>query len=198
VLFLGWLHFKVGLDLLIPAFDAVRRREPNAQLVIAGPENDDYGQNVRGWATERGCNSAVHFVGTPHGADVVQAYEDADVFTLRSYTENFGMAVAEAMACALPVAISDQVNIHAEIFSAGAGLVTRCDTEEIACALQALLRDADRRRVMGQAGRQLVQARYTWPVIFGVLTNEYEAVVERDRRVAAPTPRGRIAAEESE
>ncbi|MDT5019021.1 MAG: hypothetical protein QOD39_5181 [Mycobacterium sp.] len=179
VLFLGRLHVKKGLDLLIPAFDKVRRNEPDAQLVIAGPENDDYGKSVRGWVTERGLDSITHFVGTLHGPDVRQAYVDADVFALPSYTENFGVAVAEAMACACPVVISDQVNIHAAISSAGAGLVTRCDIEETAEALQTLLRDAGRRVDMGRAGRQLVQERYVWPAIVDALTKEYEAAIER-------------------
>lgn len=179
VLFLGRLHFKKGLDLLIPAFDALRRRVPGAQLVIAGPENDDYGGKVRGWVRERGLEAAVHFVGSLHGADVVQAYVDADVFALPSYTENFGMTVAEAMACALPVVVSDQVNIHAEVSAAGAGLVTRCDADETTGALAALLQEPDRRRTMGKAGRRLVQARYMWPSIVEALTREYQAVIDR-------------------
>jgi len=180
VLFLGRLHFKKGLDLLIPAFDTLRRQVPDVQLVIAGPENDDYGQQVRGWVRERGLQ-AVHFVGALHGADVEQAYVDADVFALPSYTENFGMTVVEALACKLPVVISDQVNIHAEISGAGAGLVTRCDAGEVAQALETLLADADRRRVMGEAGRRLVQARFTWPAIVEGLTVEYEQVIARHR-----------------
>lgn len=179
VLFLGRLHFKKGLDLLIPAFDALRQRVPGVQLVIAGPENDDYGQRVRGWVRERGLDAAVHFVGSLHGADVLQAYVDADVFALPSYTENFGMTVIEALACSLPVVISDQVNIHAEVSGAGAGLVTRCDAGEVAQALESLLVDADRRRVMGEAGRQLVKARFTWPAIVDALTAEYEQVIAR-------------------
>lgn len=181
VLFLGRLHFKKGLDLLIPAFDRLRRRLPDAQLVIVGPENDDYGQTVRGWVREHGLEDAVHFVGPLRGADVVQAYVDADVFALPSYTENFGMTVAEAMACALPVVISDQVNIHAEVAKAGAGLVTRCDVGELTEALEALLHDSIRRRAMGEAGRRLVQDRYTWPAIIDALTREYETVIERHR-----------------
>jgi len=182
VLFLGRLHFKKGLDLLITAFDEVRRKIVDAQLVIVGPENDDYGQKVRGWVRERGLQEAVHFVGPLHGVEVVQAYVDADVFALPSYTENFGMTVAEAMACTLPVVISDQVNIHAEVAQAGAGLVTRCDAAEVAAALEALLRAPERRRAMGEAGRRLVQERYTWPAIIGALTKEYEKVIERNRR----------------
>ncbi|HJO35367.1 MAG TPA: glycosyltransferase [Gammaproteobacteria bacterium] len=185
VLFLGRLHFKKGLDLLIPAFEGLRRGVPDAQLVIAGPENDDYGRKVRGWVRERGLDAAVHFVGTLHGAEVVQAYVDADVFALPSYTENFGMTVAEAMACALPVVISDQVNIHAEVSGAGAGLVTACDAGEVTAALELLLRDADRRRAMGAAGRRLVQERFTWPAIVEQLTAEYQNVIDRHRGAGA-------------
>lgn len=181
VLFLGRLHFKKGLDLLIPAFDALRKRIADVQLVIAGPENDAYGQQVRGWVRERGLDAAVHFVGPLHGADVIQAYVDADVFVLPSYTENFGMTVVEALACELPVVISNQVNIHAEVSGAGAGLVTRCDAVEVAQALEVLLNDPNRRRTMGAAGRQLVQARYTWPSIVDALTVEYERVISRHR-----------------
>jgi glycosyltransferase involved in cell wall biosynthesis len=149
------------------------------QLVIAGPENDHYGREVRGWVSERGLNGAVHFVGPLRGGDVIQAYVDADVFALPSYTENFGMTVAEAMACALPVVISDQVNIHAEVSQAGAGLVTRCDAGDVANALTQLLGDRRQRETMGRAGRSLVQQRFTWPAIVNALTAQYEAVIER-------------------
>lgn len=198
VLFLGRLHFKKGLDLLIPAFDTLRRRLPNVRLVIAGPENDNYGQKVRGWIQELGLAPAVHVIGPLQGADVVQAYVDADVFALPSYTENFGMTVTEAMACALPVVISDQVNIHAEVLRAGAGLVTRCDADEVAQALETLLHDPKRRRVMGEAGRRLVRERYTWPAIVETLMREYEAVIghrgNRHRRALDPESSGTIAA----
>lgn len=187
VLFLGRLHFKKGLDLLVPAFDVVRRKLPDAQLVIVGPENDGYGLKVRSWVRERGLQMAVHFVGPLYGNDVVQAYVDADVFVLPSYTENFGMTVVEAMASALPVVISDQVNIHVEVAQAGAGLVTRCDAGEVANALDALLRDPERRQSLGQAGRRLVQERYTWPAIVDALTREYEAVIERYGRTKRAT-----------
>ncbi len=197
VLFLGRLHSKKGLDLLVPAFDAIRQVKSNTKLVIAGPENDDYGQKVRGWISERGLDSAAHFVGPLHGTDVVQAYVDADVFALPSYTENFGMTVIEAMACALPVVISDQVNIHSEISGARAGLVTRCDVDEVASALLTVLcADADRRQAMGTAGRQLVKERYSWPAIVSALAKEYEALVENAPRPAKPGRTGEPSAPE--
>jgi glycosyltransferase involved in cell wall biosynthesis len=182
VLFLGRLHFKKGLDLLITAFDAVRRSIPDVQLVIAGPENDDYGKQVRGWVQERGLGSCVHFIGALEVDDTLKAFVDADVFALPSYTENFGMTVIEALACSLAVVISDQVNIHAEVSGADAGIVTRCDVSEVAQALKTLLTDPGRRHAMGLAGRHLVESQYTWSPIVEELTKQYEAVIARISR----------------
>lgn len=181
VLFLGRLHFKKGLDILIPAFDSVRRQFPDVKLLIAGPENDEYGKKVRGWVAERGLQHNVLFVGMLQGAEVLQAYVDADVFALPSYTENFGMTVVEAITCGLPVVISDQVNIHAEVAAAGAGVVTRCDSGELSAALLTLLGDANRRRTMGEAGRALVQRKWTWDQVVKDLLVEYERVIERHK-----------------
>jgi glycosyltransferase involved in cell wall biosynthesis len=183
VLFLGRLHPKKGLDLLIPAFETIRRRIAGVQLAIVGPENDSFGQQVRAWVTERGLAEAVHFIGHLDGMDVIQAYVDADVFVLPSYTENFGMTVVEAMACALPVVISDQVNIHAEVAQSGAGLVTRCNSGEVAEAVIRLLADQDRGRNMGQAGRLAAQMQYSWPGIVAALSQEYEQVIQRASRL---------------
>lgn len=181
VLFLGRLHPKKGLDLLIPAFETIRRRVAGTQLAIVGPENDCFGQQLRAWVAERGLTEAVHFAGHLDAADVIQAYVDADVFVLPSYTENFGMTVVEAMACALPVVISDQVNIHAEVAQAGAGLVTRCDATEVAEAVIALLADQEQRRSLGQAGREAAQVHYSWPNIVDALSREYASVIRESK-----------------
>ena len=182
VLFLGRLHFKKGLDLLVQAFDQVHKQYPEAKLVIVGPDNDNYGVQVRLWVHERGLDQSVLFVGHLDATDVIQAYVDADVFVLPSYTENFGMTVVEAMACKLPVVISDQVNIHNEVAESGGGLVTHCDAQEVATAVLELLDDADRRRFMGQQGRAMVKAHYTWPAIVSALTREYEKIIARNPR----------------
>lgn len=181
VLFLSRLNFKKGLDLLVPAFARVRARIPDAVLAIVGPDNEGYGTKVHGWVTEQGLVDAVRFVDHLDGEAVLQAYVDADVFALPSYTENFGMVVAESLACGTPVVISDQVNIHGEVAAAGAGLVTRCDAGEVAEAICILLADADRRRAMGAAGRALVQRKWTWDVVARQLTAEYEQVIARHR-----------------
>ncbi len=181
VLFLGRLHHKKGLDLLIPAFEQVRQARPDVQLAIVGPANDDYGDQVRSWVRDRGLTAAVTFVDFLSGTDLVQAYVDADVFVLPSYTENFGMTVVEAMACACPVVISRHVNIHEEIVAVDAGLVTECDVNEIAAAILELLNDPAQRHRMGENGRRAVYERYTWPRIVEQLTAEYLNAISRHR-----------------
>ena len=190
LLFLSRLNFKKGLDLLVPAFARVRAHHPDAVLAIVGPDNEGYGAKVRGWVAEHGLQTCVRFVDHLQGEAVLQAYVDSDVFALPSYTENFGMVVAESLACGTPVVISDQVNIHREVSGAGAGLVTRCDAGEVAEALCTLLADAPRRAAMGAAGRELVQRIWIWDVVARQLTTEYERVIERHHKNAR-SDRGR-------
>ena len=179
VLFLGRLHFVKGLDLLVPAFAQVHQHCPEARLAIVGPDNDNYGNQVKSWVREQRLEQSVFFVDALDGAEVIQAYVDADVFVLPSYTEIFGMTVVEAMACKLPVVISDQVNIHNEVTESGGGLVTHCDVDEVAKGIAGLLGDADKRRSMGEAGRTFVRQQYSLDRIVARLAKEYEAVITR-------------------
>ena len=181
ILFLSRINFKKGLDLLIPAFAQVRMRHPDAILAIVGPDNEGYGARVRDWVREHGLDNVVLFVDKLEGNAVVQAYVDADVFVLPSYSENFGLVVAESLACGTPVVISDQVNIHREVSNSGAGLVTRCDVVEIAESLSKLLSDPSLRQSAGRAGRDLVQCKWTLDVMVRDLTEEYERAIARHR-----------------
>ena len=179
ILFVGRLHKRKGLDLLVSAFDELRHSHPGARLLIVGPENDVYGRQLHARVVERGLREQVTFAGPLYGAELIQAYVDADVFALPSYTESFGMTIVEAMACGLPVVITDQVKIRGEVTAAGAGMVTRCDAGEIKSVLAVLLTNYARRRVMGEAGRHLVQRCFTWSRIVPMLTQEYEKVIAR-------------------
>ena len=73
----------------------------------------------------------VTFAGMLRGAYKNAAFQMAEIFVLPSYSENFGIAIVEAMAQGLPVVVSDRVNIWREIDDAAAGLVIRCDAAEL-------------------------------------------------------------------
>jgi len=174
ILFLGRINFKKGLDLLIPAFARIHKNWPKAQLVLAGPDNEDYGKEVRACIRKYGMSNRVTFTGMLKREDTVFAYVDSDLFVLPSYTENFGMTVVEAMACRCPVVISDKVNIWLEINQAGAGLVTQCNVEDLAKAMLKLIFDVELRKNMGRAGRNLVIDKYNWRVISHKLIQLYD------------------------
>jgi len=120
LLFLGRLHEKKGCDLLIQAFAAVIREHPDEkdlQLVLAGPTDPNYLEQLKSMAG----SLPVSFTGMLEGEAKWGAFAAAEVFVLPSHQENFGIAVAEALACGTPVLISDKVNIWREITTDEAG-----------------------------------------------------------------------------
>jgi glycosyltransferase involved in cell wall biosynthesis len=182
VLFFGRINFKKGLDILAKAFGAVARRREDVHLVIAGPDNDGWGKQVRTWLGEEGVLDRTTFTGMLLGPEKLAVLRDAGMFVLPSYSENFGLAVIEAMAAGLPVIISDQVNIWREIQTGGAGRVIPCAAPALADQILDLLDHPDAATQMGQQGRSLVQERFQWPQIAQRLAEAYGRIIEAHHR----------------
>ncbi|MDO9533587.1 MAG: glycosyltransferase [Deltaproteobacteria bacterium] len=182
ILFFGRINFKKGLDILAKAFGVVARRRQDVHLVIAGPDNDGWGARVRTWLAEAGVLDRATFTGMLLGPDRLAVLRDASLFVLPSYSENFGLAVIEAMAVGLPVIISDQVNIWPEVETGGAGRVIPCEATALADQILELLADPDAAAGMGQKGRALVQDRYQWPRIATQLAEAYVRIIDEHRR----------------
>ena len=180
VLYLGRINFKKGLDFLIPAFKLVAKLFPDARLAIVGPDSNGYASKVKKWCKEQQIIDRVCFKDYVSPDVARQAYVDADVFALPSYTENFGMTVVEAMACGCPVVISNRVNIWQEVRKAGAGLVVGLDSNELAEAIIKILGDKDAASAMGQCGRHAAQTKYAWPKIVNQLTGVYRDLIKNN------------------
>lgn len=129
ILFLGRIHVKKGCDLLIEAFAKVAGEDPDLRLVMAGPVQDDWRGPLERQAALLGVGERVSWTGMLAGDLKWGAFHAAEAFALPSHQENFGIAVAEALSCGLPVLISNRVNIWREIEEDAAGLVAE-DTLE--------------------------------------------------------------------
>jgi glycosyltransferase involved in cell wall biosynthesis len=120
LLFLGRIHPKKGCDLLIDAF--AQAAPPEMHLVVAGPDETGWGARLSDLALENCIEDRVHFTGMLQGDAKWGALYGAEAFVLPSHQENFGIAVADALACGTIALISDKVNIAADVERDGAGV----------------------------------------------------------------------------
>lgn len=123
ILFLSRIHEKKGCDLLLDAFAQVAKTDKSLHLVMAGPDQTGWIAALHAQAEKLGIANRISWPGMLQGDDKWGAYYSAEVFCLPSHQENFGIVVAEALACGLPVLISDKVNIWREIEEDSAGFV---------------------------------------------------------------------------
>jgi glycosyltransferase involved in cell wall biosynthesis len=123
VLFLGRLHEVKGCDLLVSAFAAVAHHDENLHLVMAGPHQTGLLNRLKAQATGLGVAHRITWTGMLQSELKWGAIQAAEVICLPSHHENFGLVVAEALACGKPVLISNKVNIWREIKTDGAGLI---------------------------------------------------------------------------
>ena len=175
VLFLGRLNFKKGIDILVRAFSEAIRAVPEAHLVIAGP---DGGLRARteAWIGSHGLRERSTLLDMVTGPEKLALLADADLFVLPSWSENFGIAVIEAMACSLPVVVSDRVNLWREVAGAGAGWVVPPEPGATRDAIVEALFDPVRAREKGARGRALVAERFTWTRIAPLMEEVYASV----------------------
>lgn len=161
-LYISRIHPKKGVDMLIEAYLTLKKHGGRTlpPLVIAGPGLDTpYGKKVKELA---GGDPDIRFTGMLTGNRKWEAFYGCEVFILPSHQENFGIAVAEALACSKPVLISDQVNIWREIDREGGGLVA-ADTAAGTTSLLTrwLDMDEDRKLTMAQAARNVYDNYFT-------------------------------------
>jgi glycosyltransferase involved in cell wall biosynthesis len=135
ILFLARIHEKKGIDLLLKAFAACRQALPGTALMIAGPGDHTIVHRLQNLAYTLGIAADVVWTGPLYGSAKWDAMRAAEVYALPSHQENFGISVVEALACGVPVLVSDKVNIWREIKAAGCGLV---ESDDIAGATRLL------------------------------------------------------------
>lgn len=181
ILFLSRLHPKKGLDILIPALANLQHEGREFAFVLAGVGEEWYEREVQRMLSDHNLLGRTVLLGFVEGEEKRRVYAEANVFVLPSYQENFGVAVAEAMASGVPVVISNRVNIYPEVLAYGAGLVTDCAVAQVQKALAALLDDPGACAQMGEAGKRLVGDRYRWESVAPRIVELYKNIMEEPR-----------------
>lgn len=146
VLFLGRIHPKKGCDLLIHAFARIAPADLLLHLVIAGPDECGWRAGLERLAVQLGVANRVTFTGALNAGLKWGALRTSEVMALPSHAENFGIAVVEALACGVPVLLSEEVNIWHEIEADGAGFAAQADIPGVTSLLEQWLAITEERR----------------------------------------------------
>jgi glycosyltransferase involved in cell wall biosynthesis len=177
LLFLGRVHPIKGLDMLLPAWRAVQDRFPDWQLQIVGPDNSGYLTQMQRLASQLKLQRT-EFSGPLYGDEKWRAYAQADLFVLPTYSENFGMAVAEALATGAPAIVTKGAP-WGGLARKGAGWWIDIGLDPlVACLEDALARSSNDLRGMGLRGRAWMAAEYSWEHIGQQMVATYRWVLE--------------------
>jgi glycosyltransferase involved in cell wall biosynthesis len=179
VLFLSRLHYKKRPDLLIQSL-AKLAHQKQFHLILAGSGEADYSDELKHLVASLGLAEQTSFVGFVEGMDKDLLLQGSDLFVLPSFSENFGIAVAEAMAAGLPVIITPDIQIAPEIAAAKAGVIVVGEIEALASAIAQLLDSPQLRQLMGENGKILVSRRYSWIAIASHLSDVYSSIVKQE------------------
>jgi len=178
LLFLGRIHHVKGLELLLTAWQKTQSKFTDWQLIIVGSDNGYYGKS--GYLEELQNLSyqlnlqRVKFVGELNGKEKLQAYRDANLFILPSYSENFGVTVAEALSSGTPV-ITTKGAPWGELQSKGAGWWVDANIESLSnCMMDALHLSSSDLEGMGACGREWMKNEFSWDEVGEKMSSTYQ------------------------
>lgn len=179
VLFLSRLHPKKRPDLLLKALQKLTSKGQDFYLIVAGSGDAEYVDYLTNLVSSLGLQAQTLMVGFVTGAAKDLLLQGSDIFVLPSFSENFGIAVAEAMAAGCSVIVTPEVQIAPEITASNAGLVVPGEVDTVAEAIAQLLASPSLRHELGENGKRLVSSRYSWKAIAQNLQIVYSTVIQK-------------------
>ena len=175
--YLGRLHPKKGLENLLKAYKMVRDSlGGTSSLVIAGDGDTPYVQSLNAQIRELGLSRAIQMRGHVSGVAKREFFESADVLIVPSYTENFGLVVAEALAHGVPV-IASRGMPWRRVEEMGCGLWVENDPKSLAAAIQSI--STMPLGEMGLKGREWMRTEFNWDSVAHKMVGVYRDLLSR-------------------
>lgn len=161
LLFLSRIHIKKGIEFLLNAIAELKGQLQGYTIYIAGEGEFNYTQRLKEKAELLGINNLVTFCGGVYGDKKWELYRQADLFILPTYSENFGIVVAEALASGTPV-ITTKGTPWQELETKNCGWWIEIGTQSLIQALNKFLTLTEKElEIMGRNGRKLVETKYS-------------------------------------
>ena len=172
---------RKGIRFLLEAAAQLKKKFPDLKVVLAG-DGFERPQLAR-LAVDLGIGDDVTFLGWVANADLPPYYRAAALSVIPSLEEGFGIPAAEAMGCEVAVVASDAGGLPEVVEHGVTGLVVpRGDAGALAHAIGSLLADTERRRAMGQAGRERALRLFDWDRSAEQFEQLYREVAARIKR----------------
>lgn len=184
VLFLSRIDPVKNIEGLLRAWVLVRQSLPSIRLVIAGDGPTDYVSNIKSVAEGLGLKAHIEWPGHVAGIQKTAMLKSADIFVLPSFSENFGIAAAEALAAGIPCVLTHGVAIAHGAKLAAAARVVGTEPTEIASALIDLLSDPESCHHMGLRGRRYAEKEFSKQTMAARLVGLYQEVCSSNRAEA--------------
>ena len=175
LLFLSRLHLKKGIENLLEAWEHLKPE--NWQLVIAGSGDDEYVKAIRSRLETLASKRSIKLIGAIEGEAKWDLYHRASLFVLPTFSENFGIVVAEALGCGVPV-ITTKGAPWSDLVTYDCGWWIDIGIDPLIIALQqAMTLSCEERQAMGQRGRKLIEQHYSWQQTSHKLIEVYDAIL---------------------
>lgn len=182
VLFLSRIHPKKGIEILINAWENIHNDYPDWNIVIVGNGDIDYIESLKRLVIDKGLSSSIKILPPVYDNEKIRLYRESSVFCLPTYSENFGMVIAEALSCGLPVITTKGTPWEMLETSQSGWWINLSQTNLENTMRTAISCRKDKLFEMGQRGSQMVKENFDYIEVANKLKSVYDWILGLSNR----------------